>query len=743
LRQIVLQVTSVVADVAAATAGAQLTNTATLQAFDPNDPTTELTDPANPTQASETVEVVEPVLALDKSTTEAGPVDAGDVIPYQITIQNTGTGPAFDIVVEDLLQDAGLSLVSGSVVSSDGSTATEVANPDSTLGFTLTAPALDAGGTLTITYNAVVTNGFSFGLDVENTARVVSFDTSPLEPGDPGFVTERTTTSDPNDPADPLIDEEAVPTGSPDFDKSVFTTSVTETGASFFDPAAPDLTIGEIVVYRFQIDLPEGEADLTITDQLPLDGAFSFLGVFVTGTPTISGPQVASPITSFTDSNGDTFADRLVIDLGTVTNAADNVLDANDTLIVDALIRVEDDARNAEGDSFIDDATLDFGSGTENDDAVIDVVEPNIVLDKSVEDTDLFLGQTFNYTVVIENLATATAPAFDLVITDAIPAGIVLTGNLTLSDPSLGAVVDGDQPGDTAVEINVPILQPGESLTIVYEAEVQFTSPILEDLVNTAQVTGGSVPLVGNPPPEFPGPPGLADGPGRPISLQDSAIVVAIPAGAPEVDRTPNFSVIDDALFLPVVLIDPIYSGTTEYGAGLSIELFDELGGFVSSRYVLADAAGQWIAAFPLVQAGIAQDRGFDQFFEAGSIFHDPTGTLPEADTGELGLAADERVALIGTRLTDDVYRLRIEDTAGVNANPKGETFNTRLFYAPAMSHDLFAEPESIRIGEVFEGAAELTVQRLFDASVNPLASGLNRFNAEFLTVSATSAGSR
>jgi len=135
-----------------------------------------------------------------------------DVISFTLEIPNSGTGPAYDIAIEDLMLDAGLSLVTGSVVASDGTTAVEVTNADGTVGFTLDVAVLEAGETLTVTYQARVTDAAEFNGSVANTARVASFDTNPGEPGDAGFEGEVVITSDPMNPDDPLIDDAEVAT---------------------------------------------------------------------------------------------------------------------------------------------------------------------------------------------------------------------------------------------------------------------------------------------------------------------------------------------------------------------------------------------------------------------------------------------------------------------------------------------------------------------------------------------------
>ncbi|MEO0761558.1 MAG: isopeptide-forming domain-containing fimbrial protein, partial [Pseudomonadota bacterium] len=231
------------------------------------------------------VAVIQPELSLAKTANPVAEVDAGDVVDFEIVVTNSGTAPAFDIQIEDLLADAGLTLVSGSVAASDGSDASAVTNPDGTTGFRLDAPVLAAGATLTITYQAVVTDAAAFDSQVENTARVAGFDTNPAEPGDPGFVAEASFAPDPDDPDDPLVDSAVVATVGVDLDKTVAETSAAATGSGAFDPGLEDLSVGETVRYELDVAVPEGSGILRLTDTLPagLEAVSASVDAFAAG----------------------------------------------------------------------------------------------------------------------------------------------------------------------------------------------------------------------------------------------------------------------------------------------------------------------------------------------------------------------------------------------------------------------------------------------------------------------------
>ena len=115
--------------------------------------------------------VVEPALTLTKTASKGPIVEGGDPLVYTVVVKNTGTAPAYDIVVHDL-PDNGLTNVAlgaGAALNTDGWTA---ANP--LMRWLITGP-LAVGASTTLTYTADVKPGSSFsaGAQIVNTAQVV------------------------------------------------------------------------------------------------------------------------------------------------------------------------------------------------------------------------------------------------------------------------------------------------------------------------------------------------------------------------------------------------------------------------------------------------------------------------------------------------------------------------------------------------------------------------------------------
>ena len=117
--------------------------------------------------------VVEPQLAIDKSADKGPQVDPGTGLVYTVTVTNTGTSPAYDVVVADQ-PDSELTdvvLVAGAAYSTDGWTA---GDPD--LAWLVPGP-IAVGGSVTFTYTATVKPAaeVSPADPITNTADIVRF----------------------------------------------------------------------------------------------------------------------------------------------------------------------------------------------------------------------------------------------------------------------------------------------------------------------------------------------------------------------------------------------------------------------------------------------------------------------------------------------------------------------------------------------------------------------------------------
>jgi fimbrial isopeptide formation D2 family protein/uncharacterized repeat protein (TIGR01451 family) len=697
---ITLEVTAVIVDDPAAVAGATLTNNVDLDV----DPSAE--PPFTTRENSAEVVIVEPLLTFDKS----GPlvVEPGGTIEYVMTIENVGppggnAGPAYDVLIEDVLP-AEIELDLGTLRFFIDGVAQSVTATEGATGFSATIPVLEPDEVLTVTYDATLSATAEPPESFINTA-TVNYDSAP---GD-----------NPNERDYPELEDDHRVATPPLLDKSIIATSLTQTGDGEYDPDQPDVNIGETITYQLVITLPEiAMDDVTLVDSL--DTGLSFVSADIV--------SVGSEITGVTDADEATVVgvagQDITFSFGPLDNAfSDGVVDAADRIVIEIVARVEDLPSVNDGDDLDNEASLvvtpegEAALAPVEDDATVNVVEPDIGITKDVSDPEPMQGDTITYTVVVTNDPGATGPALNLVVEDPLPSDLSVT-SVALS----GAAATVTSGTGTTLVVAIPVLQPGESVTIVYDVFVGYATPVFTDVINTAEVTGGTT--------DDP------DNPGRPLSDDDSETIEVDPVPTPVIEERPRLvgGGIDDAQFLPILQIDPIFTGTAEYGANVTISLYQLDGSLAYVRNVVADAGGHWIAIFPRVTLENIDDD-FHQAYETSVLFREPIEYLDDrAGFDRNGAPLKQREFFVGTELQDDTYNVTINHDRPSTLPQDRGMFNARIFFAPAVIGEPYARGDVLSVDEVFETVADTTVRSLYEASVDPLATGLNRFNYEFLS---------
>jgi uncharacterized repeat protein (TIGR01451 family)/fimbrial isopeptide formation D2 family protein len=293
--------------------------------------------------------------------------------------------------------------------------------------------------------------------------------------------------------------------------KAVRSTSLPETGKGAGDGDLEDLAIGEIVEYEIVATFAEGRTtDGALASDLFQDDANGVLE-FVDGSIDFIGANL-----SFTGSGLviDPTANPLEIPYGSVTNAADGVLDENDTIRYTLRLRVAVAPENADDGALplqrLDNtATIDFTglTGTRSDTVQIEVVEPDVELTK-------------RFTAVQDGVASVeltvsnsgNAPAYDIVATDVFDEDIWVPGSLVpVRVPAAFELVESSDGSATTVTLRVadPSLPPdsGEFLAPGQSETVQFTMALrnngqpldalgdpVTSVPNTATLVSSSLP---------------------------------------------------------------------------------------------------------------------------------------------------------------------------------------------------------------------------------------------------------
>jgi len=435
--------------------------------------------------ASADIDVVEPILSVDKSGSITQG-DAGDSVTYTVTLQHTGgsAADAQDLVFDDPLPaDLTLSLPSIQVVSGPNFDANTSAGNTVSLGWT----DLQIGEVVVLEYQATLAPGVQPSEMLNNTATVTWDSIAGADP-------DQRTNND--------SDSHSILVTQPGLAKVVFDTSETSTGSGEFG-APDDLTIGELVTYRFTTVFAEGTSDaVVVTDQLPTGS--STLEVVssqvISVGANLSGASLPLPGDAGvpSDTNLDTYNDRLEWSFGTIQNAPDGALDASDEITFEVVAQVIDVAANQSGDTDqLNTATLTTSTSTASGTVGVDIVAPDVDLAKSIVDpADGFVdaGDTITVRLDIDHRAASTADAFNLSIADTLPAGLTWGGDGTVGGTCPGLVTDSSAQPVIAFDIATLDLA-SDNCFITYEVTVDNTVMPGESLQNSAEMDYDSQPV--------------------------------------------------------------------------------------------------------------------------------------------------------------------------------------------------------------------------------------------------------
>ena len=122
----------------------------------------------------------EHVLATSTSASPASNLQAGDTVTTTVTVQNTGTAPAYDVVVSSAVNSDIFDLATPAQGSTAAGYTYAYSSPNVT--YTLDSGSLAAGDSVTFTYTAVVKDdvqsGATFSVDASSTGDSQDGDTA-------------------------------------------------------------------------------------------------------------------------------------------------------------------------------------------------------------------------------------------------------------------------------------------------------------------------------------------------------------------------------------------------------------------------------------------------------------------------------------------------------------------------------------------------------------------------------------
>lgn len=512
--------------------------------------------------------LVEPNVRVAKtvSAPPAAGFQSGDQVTYTISLNNSGGASAFDLQVEDLLDQLGssfdlrsvdLGLIPGAVdqsISSGSSAPTDRVS--------VAIPRLDPGQTVSFTYTGLLTAAAQINSSYANTAKVTwsslpaggtpggSINQTGSVAGIAGTASGERTGSDglPTDSpanANPLNNYVAKASATIDTRSITFKKSIVLTSEP--DSIGSNVYVGETIRYRLQADLPGGTStSVILTDLLPqglsyVTGSAKFalaaqnvaeLDLSGLGNEVDYYLSASGANTGLTPSR--TYVDPIngVWSFGTIVNS--NTSDAQtESLILefDALV-ANQKPPNVAGFSYGNTASLEVGNftGTKALKATAPLVtlrEPVVTLSKQADKDCLDilenpLDNKVVYKLVFTNTGSATA--FDLDLRDLLPSA----ANGARLDLQLASIVSVSSGGASALQLaadngprllhaTVARLPVGASVTVTYTALLSDGAAVVgsPDVPNGALVNGASInytSLPGNQPNERSGIDGLGTG---------------------------------------------------------------------------------------------------------------------------------------------------------------------------------------------------------------------------------------
>jgi fimbrial isopeptide formation D2 family protein/uncharacterized repeat protein (TIGR01451 family) len=444
--------------------------------------------PATGVSAAEVqVDVVEPVLTIDKaSTVVAGQaLDAGAIVSYTITIQHAGTSdaPAYDLKLADLIP-SGMSLVAGTLSASTGT----ISSTGNAISWSADQYLLGATA-VTITYQAKLLDSVTPAQALSNTA-TLDYDSNPADPVTPGSPT----------PAEDLASrsyamqdtETRTVVLAPTIDKSVVGTGDANSGSAFGNALNPDAAPGETVTYRLTVTVGEGTQRVVISDSLPAGLTFTGATVETIGA-TIAGSSLAVGAAA-TSVSGGTYG----FDFGTIVNAGDNDRDAGDTITILVDARVA--ANAVAGTTLTNTGAVETyapgggkpGLAGASDSAAIDVVRPDLLIVKDASPGARDAGDLVTYTVTVSHAAASTAAAYNLALQDILPPGVTLVAGSATASTGTASITGGTLSYSLGT-----FLRTDAPIVITYQGRVAANVVDGQSIINTAQVTYASAPANG------------------------------------------------------------------------------------------------------------------------------------------------------------------------------------------------------------------------------------------------------
>lgn len=430
--------------------------------------------------ASDTVDYIEPNLQITKSADQDTDLRIGSEVTYTIQVSNPGNRPiAYDNTVVDTVPEGlevQLPITDGGVWNEDLRTITWDGIEQ--------VPAAD-GEPIEFSYTVIIGDQAAGAESYDNTVEVTGHTLPDTLPDEPTQRRGDRTASD----------TEAVTTIDAGIAKGM---RLAETEDDF--TGSTTVPAGDTVEYQVVVTLEPwiNYWDPVITDTLPE-------GVQIQDA-TVSGPTASD------NSIGGTWDYEVDGNIVTWTYDGDITSSADErTLLLTYQALVTDGEDFTAADELENTAGFSWNRADDNDDtrtdditddAVVNLVHPVLEIAKSVNDQPADAvepGENFTYDLVVTN--DGDTPAYNIVVTDEVPAGVIVDpdsisdgGVLTGADENIGGgTITWNHSAEGAEALNGPLHPAGseepQEVSLSYGATLALSSTIGDEdiFTNTAQ----------------------------------------------------------------------------------------------------------------------------------------------------------------------------------------------------------------------------------------------------------------
>ncbi|AQQ68885.1 hypothetical protein Mag101_15525 [Microbulbifer agarilyticus] len=436
-------------------------------------------------------------------------VDAGDLVRFVITVENTGGADAFDVeIVEDLpsgfVFPAGSTNLqvfngAGDAISFTGNlfgsglvvTDPQDSDPNDRNGALESGrdanngqPTDDGSNLVVIVFDLEVEPLIRSNETVINNTQIDSF--AAVNEGN-NFTLDEDSGQRINDPK---WDDDATT----DIRENAIEKVLIGTSINTPNNGINEAVIGEVITYELTLTLAEGESPSASIQDI-LDRGLTFVQITDV---TVSSADISSTVPLTPDGLNPSQSGRdLTFDLGDLTNNnRDNSVE--ETITITYEVRVDNISENQSGDRLNNRAGFLWDDTDDNVDNPVrhgedsaprvNVIEPDLQVSKDlIAPTGVIdAGDAITYQIVIEHSASSDTDAYDATFTDTLPPELNSVSNLSVIHSSLGDITNRFQIVGNTVE-TIPgqdfDLLLGETVTIEVDAIVD------DDIVAGTRIT--------------------------------------------------------------------------------------------------------------------------------------------------------------------------------------------------------------------------------------------------------------